>query len=137
MGQAEVARRLRVSRQTVGRWISRRRISGVESLRRSSHVGRRRHLSAEQREILASLLAGPPEAVGYEPGPWTSARVAHLIESRFGVIYHPGHVWKLLASLLRGSKGGTRQIGPASKQAPGEAPATTALEAVSSSRNQQ
>jgi enediyne biosynthesis protein E4 len=26
---------------------------------------------------------------------WTCPRVAHLIESQFGVVYHPGHVWKV------------------------------------------
>ena len=99
ISQTEVARRLNVSRQTVGRWMYRKRMLGDQGLRRSSQVGRKGHLDAEQRALLARFLASPPETLGYEPGQWTCARVAHLIESRFGVCYHPGHVWKLLGSL--------------------------------------
>jgi transposase len=109
ISQAEVARRLNVSRQTVGRWMWTKRILGEQALRKSNQIGRRRQLSTEQREMLASMLASPSEAFGYEGGAWTCARVAHLIESRFGVVYHPGHVWKLLESLGRAGKPSPQQ----------------------------
>ena len=104
ISQAEVARRLNVRSQTVARWMARQRSMGEQALRRSAQVGRKRQLSAEQRKTLASLLASPPEALGYDRGPWTCVRAAHLIESRFGVVYHPGHVWKLLRSLRQDRK---------------------------------
>jgi transposase len=113
VSQTEVARRLKVTRQTVGRWVSRKRHLGEEALLRAARVGRRRQLSAEQREVLANLLTRPPEDLGYESGQWTCARVAHLIESRFGVVYHPGHVWKLLESLGRDGKASSRHTGRA------------------------
>jgi len=114
--QTEVARRLNVSRQTVGRWISTKRLLGVQALRKSSQVGRRRQLDAEQREALLKLLDNTPEMLGYGRGPWTCVRVAHLIQSRFGVAYHPGHVWKLLGS-IGGRAKSSEQTGPATTQA--------------------
>jgi transposase len=102
--QKEVARRLNVSRQTVSRWMSRQRVLGDEALKRSTRIGRCPQLTAEQRELLKSLLAQGPRNFGYDGHSWTCPRVARLIESQFGVVYHPGHVWKVLMSLgLRGA----------------------------------
>ena len=39
------------------------------------------------------------QEVGSDSGQWTCARVADLIEKRFGVRYHPAHVCRLLHSL--------------------------------------
>jgi len=44
------------------------------------------------------LQRGPP-AAGYPTELWTLKRMAEVIEKKFGVRYHPGHVWRLLASL--------------------------------------
>jgi transposase len=97
--QKEVARRFNVSRQTVSRWTSKQRLLGDEALRKSERIGRSPALTAEQRELLKSLLSRSPQHFGYEGRSWTCPRVARLIESRFGVVYHPGHVWKVLTSL--------------------------------------
>lgn len=97
--QKEVARRLNVSRQTVSRWMAKHRLSGDEALKRSARIGRSPELTAEQRELLKSLLAQEPRNFGYDGHSWTCPRVARLIESQFGVVYHPGHVWKVLTSL--------------------------------------
>jgi transposase len=37
--------------------------------------------------------------VGCTTSLWTSARVAHVIETECGVRYHPGHVWRILRQL--------------------------------------
>ena len=97
--QKEVARKLNVSRQTVSRWTSKQRLLGDEALKKSARIGRSPALTAEQRELLKSLLARSPQNFGYEGRSWTCPRVARLIESQFGVVYHPGHVWKVLMSL--------------------------------------
>lgn len=60
--QTEVARRLNVSRQNVGRWMSTKRVLGEQAPRKSSQVGRGRQLNPEQRDMLAKMLCGPPEA---------------------------------------------------------------------------
>jgi transposase len=106
--QTEVARLLKVSRQSVSRWLMTRRLQGEDALRGAGRAGRRPELTAEQRKTLRGLLAHEPRALGYNGRSWTSSRVAHLIQSRFGIAYHPGHVWKVLVALgfQRGSYGG-------------------------------
>ena len=56
--QAEVARRVGVSRQTVMRWDRARQEGGMEALRRAPHFGRPERLSAAQRQELVRLLNG-------------------------------------------------------------------------------
>jgi transposase len=97
--QKEVAKRFNVSRQTVSRWTSKQRLLGDEALKKSARIGRSPALTAEQRELLKSLLSRSPRNFGYAGGSWTCPRVARLIETQFGVVYHPGHVWKVLTSL--------------------------------------
>jgi len=96
---SEVARRLKVSNQTVSRWAARVRQGGLESLRQAGRAGRKPLLSDKSRRRLEELLKRGPEQLGYETSLWTSERVAHLIESEFGIRYHPGHVWKILVRL--------------------------------------
>ena len=96
---SEVARRLKVSNQTVSRWAARIRHQGLESLRQAGRAGRKPLLIQKDRKRLEQLLKRGPEQLGYETSLWTSERVAHLIENEFGIRYHPGHVWKILVGL--------------------------------------
>ncbi len=52
-------------------------------------------ISRTERELLELLLEGPL-AHGYASQLWTLPRIAEVIEGRFGVSYHPAHVWKIL-----------------------------------------
>jgi len=45
---------------------------------------------------LGDILDNGPEAYGLDSGIWTSPMIAWVIETEFGVQYHPGHVRKLL-----------------------------------------
>jgi transposase len=99
LNQSEVARRLRVCRQTVSRWMLQMRQRGEDSLKRAGRAGRQPQLTEADRQRLQDLLVRGPEQLGYETPLWNCARVAHLIESEFGVAYHPGHVWKVLDAL--------------------------------------
>ena len=99
LAQVEIARRVRVVRQTVARWVMQFRRSGPAALKQAGRAGRKPLLSAEDRKRLEKLLLRGPEALGYETPLWTCPRVAHLIEQEFHVHYHEGHVWKLLVSL--------------------------------------
>jgi transposase len=97
--QAQIARELRVARQTVSRWVRQYREGGTQALRQAGRAGRPPKLGAAQlRQVERMLLAGP-EAFGYPTPLWTCPRVAEVIEARFGVRYHPGHVWKLLRAM--------------------------------------
>lgn len=97
--QAEVARRLRVSRQSTSRWFRTWQSGGAESLRGAGRTGRTPKLvSAELCRLEAILLEGP-RAQGYDTDLWTLKRIAKTVWKHFRVRYHPGHVWKLLGKL--------------------------------------
>lgn len=97
--QAEVARRVGVSRQTVMRWERARQRGGIEALARASHFGRPEQLSTEQRQELVRLLKGGSLAAGFATELWTCARIAQLIERRFSVSMVQSSVWRLLGRL--------------------------------------
>lgn len=97
--QAEVARRLGVSRQSVSRWFKAVDVRGKGALNKAGRAGRLPRLSPAQTEDLKRALLEGPESQGYSTGLWTVARVVALIEERTGVEYHPGHVWKMLRQL--------------------------------------
>ena len=59
--QAEVARRLKVARQTVGRWVLDYRTGGKNGLRKA---GRKPLLPGEGRQRLTELLLRGPESLG-------------------------------------------------------------------------
>jgi transposase len=99
LNQSEVARRLRVRRQSVARWAAMARQGGERALRQAGRAGRKPRLTARQKARLEQRLLAGPEQLGFDSNLWTSERVAHLIHEEFGVRYHPGHVWKLLVSL--------------------------------------
>jgi hypothetical protein len=71
LNQSEVARRVRVARQTVVRWVAQYRERGKEGLRKAGRAGRKARLSVSQRERLEGLLLRGPEALGYQTPLWT------------------------------------------------------------------
>src|SRR5437016_7171886 len=80
---------------------------GLGPLNRSGRAGRKPRLgTAELRRIESALKRGP-EALGYKSGPWTSARVALLIERECGIRYHPAHAWRIVRDQLRSCQGPT------------------------------
>ena len=95
---AEVARRVGVHRQSVGRWAKQLQQGGMRALRWVGRAGRKARLRREDLRRIERRLKRGPEALGYESGLWTSARVAHLIEDECGVQYHPGHAWRILGN---------------------------------------
>lgn len=99
LNQAEVARRVKVCRQTVSRWAEVVRRDGKSALRKADRAGRTPELSITDRKRLQDLLLKGPEKLGYETPLWTCDRVAHLIRKEFDVKYHRGHVWKILSTL--------------------------------------
>jgi transposase len=86
--QSEIARQLRVVRQTGARWVQQYRVWGPSALRRAGRAGRKPRLSDKQREQLTKLLLAGPKRLGYETPLWTCPGVAHLIEEESGVRYH-------------------------------------------------
>lgn len=96
---AEVADACGVSMSSVKRWRRAIRKGGLDSLAVQDSRGRQAKLDEAQKEkLVAILLAGPVKA-GYQNDLWTCARVAEVIEKRFGIRYHLSHVWKILRRL--------------------------------------
>lgn len=93
---SEVARRLGVARQVAYRWKSLWDNGGVEALVSKGKAGRKSKMTeAQTQKVMDALIAGPV-AQGYKTNLWTLPRVTALIKELTGVVYHPGHVWRLL-----------------------------------------
>jgi len=97
--QAEVARRVGAHRQSVSRWAQQLKEGGLRALRRAGQAGRKVRLRPEDLRRIERGLKRGPQALGYESGLWTAARVAHLIEKECAVRYHAGHAWRILRQL--------------------------------------
>lgn len=98
-GLSEVARLVGVAPGSVFRWRAMYQRAGEEGLRAKRHPGRKPKLSVRQRQRLARLLLKGPRSHGYRTELWTLARVAEVIERRFGVRYHPSTVWRVLRGM--------------------------------------
>jgi transposase len=96
---AEVARRLKVSRTSVGRWQRMLASGGRRSLRGAPRTGRPPLLDAnDQKRLIAALKAGAP-VQGYSSDLWTLGRIGKLIETLTGQRYCESGVWRLLKRL--------------------------------------
>ena len=95
----EVGRRIGCHASSVMRWRDCRRRGGTRALRVRCSPGRPLKLDPTQRKRLVDLLLRGPLAQGYRTNLWTTARIAEVIRSEFGVQYHRDHVGRLMHSL--------------------------------------
>jgi len=94
--QADIARRFRVSRAAVCKWLSLARREGRQALARRPRPGRPPKLSDRQRRSLVRLLSQGAEAAGYTTQLWTAERIRRVVWNHFGVRFHVHHLPKLL-----------------------------------------
>ena len=66
LNQSDVARRLRVGRQTVSRWAEEFKAGGKDALKKAGCTGRKPDLTETDRKRLEELLLNGPEEFGYE-----------------------------------------------------------------------
>ena len=99
MSQADVARELDVSRQSVSRWHADWLSGGAASLRGARRAGRLPELDQADLRLVEKQLEKGPLENGYPTDMWTLQRVAEVIETLTGVGYHPGHVWRILRQM--------------------------------------
>jgi transposase len=90
---------LKAPRSKVSEWLARYHGYGVEGLLEGYRSGRPPRLTDPQHRRLGDILDSGPVAYGLDSGVWTSPMIAWAIEEEFGVVYHPGHVRKLLHDL--------------------------------------
>jgi len=96
---AAVAKALRVSVVSVGRWRQAAARSGTGELAAKPVPGRPPKLGAARRGRLLELLRQGPGRHGFGTELWTLARVAEVIRRRWRVSYHPSQVWRILVGL--------------------------------------
>jgi putative transposase len=97
--QSNVARKFGVSRTTASRWNRALRLKGAESLRKRRATGRPSRLSREQLQLIPGIFAQGAIFHGFADNRWTTARLASVIEARFGVHYDHDHVGRLMQKL--------------------------------------
>lgn len=97
--QAEVARRVGVSRTTASRWAKRWLRGGYAELCEQERVGRSPRLTEKQLSDIERALLRGPMVHGFRSDLWTLPRITAVIFEKTGVRYHPGHVWRLLRKL--------------------------------------
>lgn len=95
--QADIARRLAVSRQTVSSWAKAR--AAAPRAWRNRTLGRPGGLTDTERKQLSRLLVDGAIAAGFPTELWTLKRVVALIEREFGRSYSTVHAWRLLKAL--------------------------------------
>lgn len=94
-----IARKLGCAASSVMRWRDAFRRGGPAGLKVRAAPGRPPKLSrAQQRRLVRHLVKGAM-AHGYRTELWTTARIAEVIRSTFGVHYHRDHVGRLMHKL--------------------------------------
>jgi transposase len=81
------------------RWRNARESGGEGALKVKTASGRPPKLTEKQRRSLEKILLKGPLATGYRTDLWTTARVAEVIERKFGVRYHRDHIGRLLGQM--------------------------------------
>jgi putative transposase len=99
LSQAEIGRRLGVSRVSVCRWAARLDQEGRRGLRARPRPGRPARLDAAAWTRLGRLLERGAMAAGFDTEQWTLRRIAALIAREFGVRYHPRYLERPLKAL--------------------------------------
>ena len=99
LSQAQIARRLGVSRSAVSQWANQLAQGGLRHLRSRTPSGRPSKLSKGQKQSLRRLLTHGARQAGFPTERWTLQRIQALIEREFQVTYHPTYVARLLKQL--------------------------------------
>ena len=97
--QAEIVRRLRVSRPSAHRWYQTWRRGGAAGLKGAGRAGRKPRLSAADRQRLETALLRGPRAWGFRTELWTLERVAQLVTKLCHVRYSLAQTWRVLQQL--------------------------------------
>lgn len=95
----EVARRLGCRASSVLRWRNQRVREGEGVYEVHTSPGRPPRLTVRQQKQLTTILLKGALAQGYRTDLWTTARIAEVIDGRFGIKYHRDHIGRLLHGL--------------------------------------
>ena len=102
--QADVARTLDVSRQSVSIWYQTWQEGGREALKGAGRAGRLPYLDDDDLAGVVTALKNGPRANGITSDLWTLARVSEVIEKVTGVRYSQTQTWSILHDRLGWSR---------------------------------
>lgn len=94
-----VAAKIGCSVSSVFLWREAFRKTGEKGLKAKPVSGRPPKLNLRQKRSLTGILLRGAGKSGYSTDLWTTRRVADVVEKRFGIDYHPNHLWRFLNSL--------------------------------------
>ena len=97
--KAEVARRMKAHKSSIGRWATQHQHKGLEALLPQVVPGRPPKLSPAQSKTLTRHLSKSSLAFGYVSDYWTLQRIQQLIRNKFHVRYQSNSIWYLLQRL--------------------------------------
>ena len=95
----EVGKLLGCAPSSVMRWRDARQSGGSDALKVKTASGRPPKITDRQKRSLEKILLKGPIAAGYRTDLWTTARIAEVIERKFGVTYHRDHIGKLMRQM--------------------------------------
>jgi transposase len=104
VSQAEIARLVGVSHQTVSDWHDAWEERGANALRGAGRAGRLPRLSAAQLAEVEVALEKGLRAHGFPTELWNLARVVAVIEQVTGVTYSQSQAWRILREKLGWSR---------------------------------
>lgn len=96
---SRVAAKVGSSLSSVFRWQQAFRQRGWRALKSKPVPGRPSKLTPGQKRELTRILLAGALSCGYSTDLWTQKRVARVIRERFGIRYHPHHMWRFLQGL--------------------------------------
>jgi transposase len=99
MSSQEIAEIVQTHPQTIRAWKRVFEVGGWAALQAKPHLGPRCRLTDEQKQQYLQLLQQPPAQYGYGEGPWSTKRMARLIEDRFAVHYSHDHIGVIMHEL--------------------------------------
>ena len=99
MSIRDVAEMLNLGDQTIRDYRNQFLMNGMSSLVYKRPPGRPSKLSKTQRRELTQLIKAGPQAAGYTSGCWNTPMIQDLIQTRYGVSYHPHYLATLLHNL--------------------------------------
>jgi transposase len=97
MRQAEVARALGVSRQSVSTWA--KALKRDQEAWRCKPMGYAPGLGPAEREWLHQILVRGAQAYGFATDVWTVPRVGAVIRQAFNISYGKSNVWLILKAM--------------------------------------
>ncbi len=94
--QAEIARKLKVSREAVSQWHEIWKKKGLNGLKSAGKPGPKPRLTFEKLKKIEKALIKGPSAFGFATQIWTLARISAMIKKTFKVQYGATRVWQIL-----------------------------------------